>query len=452
MKEGKAVRLVRHVKTDDGWRYLEATIAENGRVLADKVNFKVKITPELKYQILADEFCKGRRKDKKGIPAKALIEGKGEMTGVIIGKGTRRFFEFVEVHEEGSYKLRSYEGRRTVYKDVESNDPVEVKKALAEANRHSNFLAAGKDAKVDVSHLLPGAVSLESRLNECIEKTESVKEATEMAKKLRVNCGEFLFGIKGSKIWHGLRKGITPEEITLVHLETFCKGCRGKGNSKRTVENKYDAVKHLLKFAEVVLPKNMQEFKPPKSEEKLPEYYTKAERDRFLAACETPRERVIFNIALKTGLRDQELQHIEESELDFEQMTLTVHSKSADGFWIKDKAERRIPLDKELAQAIQAYIKANPKIHWITGNAAGNPDPYLLDLAKSIGKRAGLKCRVFLHKFRATYATTLLRNKIDIRTVKNLMGHEDIATTMKYLRAIEAEDEDLQKKVNDIKW
>ena len=40
----------------------------------------------------------------------------------------------------------------------------------------------------------------------------------------------------------------------------------------------------------------------------------------------------------------------------------------------------------------------------------------------------------FLHKFRSTYATTLLRNGVDIRTVQKLMGHSDLGSTMRYLR------------------
>lgn len=336
--------LVRHVKTDSGWRYLDAAIAPNGRVLANQVIVKIKITPELPYQILGDHQPKGKRNSKPEVMAKAIIKGKGEITGVLRGKGTRRYIEAVEVHPEGSYKLRSYSGRGTVYTDVDSNDPTEAKKALDEAVRANNLLAAGKEAKVDVSHLLPGAATLETRLKECIGKSEQRGEL-EMAHKLRNDCGEFLFGIEGSKSWTGLRKGITPEEITLDHFENFCAACKAKGNSKRTVENKHNSVKQLLKFTEVVLPKKMQEFKPPKSEAKLPEYYTKAERNKFLAACQTPRERVIFGIALKTGLRDQELRYIEESEFDFEAMTVTVHSKSAEGFLIKDKAERRVPLD-----------------------------------------------------------------------------------------------------------
>jgi site-specific recombinase XerD len=59
-------------------------------------------------------------------------------------------------------------------------------------------------------------------------------------------------------------------------------------------------------------------------------------------------------------------------------------------------------------------------------------------------------CRVFLHKFRSTYCTQLLRKGVDVRTVQVLMGHEDLETTIKYLRAIEAEDKQLQVVINDI--
>ena len=73
-----------------------------------------------------------------------------------------------------------------------------------------------------------------------------------------------------------------------------------------------------------------------------------------------------------------------------------------------------------------------------------------MKIAKRIGKRAGLTCRVFLHKFRSTYATQLLRDKVDLRTVQILMGHTDIKTTTKYLRAIEAENKQLQTTINNI--
>ena len=49
-------------------------------------------------------------------------------------------------------------------------------------------------------------------------------------------------------------------------------------------------------------------------------------------------------------------------------------------------------------------------------------------------KRAGLEGDYFLHKFRATFATWHLWAGVDIRTVQAWLGHEDLASTMRYLK------------------
>jgi integrase/recombinase XerD len=54
--------------------------------------------------------------------------------------------------------------------------------------------------------------------------------------------------------------------------------------------------------------------------------------------------------------------------------------------------------------------------------------------------RAGLDPQNFwLHKFRATFATTCLRGGADIRTVQKWLGHVDLASTMRYLQAARGE-------------
>ena len=78
----------------------------------------------------------------------------------------------------------------------------------------------------------------------------------------------------------------------------------------------------------------------------------------------------------------------------------------------------------------------------------------MLRQLKRLVNRAGLGCGVCegcttgvkechewtLHKLRRTYATTLLRNGVDLRTVQAYMGHADIESTMRYLRPAETEE------------
>jgi len=65
----------------------------------------------------------------------------------------------------------------------------------------------------------------------------------------------------------------------------------------------------------------------------------------------------------------------------------------------------------------------------------GNRELHLLDKCKAVAERAKLSPAHFhLRKFRATYATRMLRSGFDVRTVQHWMGHKSLETTMRYLR------------------
>ena len=91
------------------------------------------------------------------------------------------------------------------------------------------------------------------------------------------------------------------------------------------------------------------------------------------------------------------------------------------------------------------------------------PEKHQLRHLKELVKNAGLNCGNcktcvaseqcegwFLHKFRATFCTTLLRSGMDLRTVQRLMGHSDLASTMRYLRP--AGSVEVQDRVNAVTW
>ena len=72
-----------------------------------------------------------------------------------------------------------------------------------------------------------------------------------------------------------------------------------------------------------------------------------------------------------------------------------------------------------------------------------------LDCCKSIAKRAGLnEDNFWLHKFRATFATWMLWEQVDLRTVQSYMGHSDIESTMRYLKP--AGHDQVREKTNRV--
>jgi integrase len=99
----------------------------------------------------------------------------------------------------------------------------------------------------------------------------------------------------------------------------------------------------------------------------------------------------------------------------------------------------------------------------VLGTRNDTPNWKWLDLLKRLVKKAELNCghcegcvesdqceRWYLHKFRATYLTNMLRAGIDPRTVMSYSGHSDMETLMRYLSP--AELPETQEKVNAINF
>jgi integrase/recombinase XerD len=113
----------------------------------------------------------------------------------------------------------------------------------------------------------------------------------------------------------------------------------------------------------------------------------------------------------------------------------------------KGKKFKRIPLKNETLLAIQDYLKVNGNgtnpDHSIF-NTLGKHGPYegrtltpkaVYCLVRSMARKALIRKRIHPHVIRHTFATTLLDNGNDLRTVQALMGHSHIRTTETYLHS-----------------
>jgi integrase len=154
----------------------------------------------------------------------------------------------------------------------------------------------------------------------------------------------------------------------------------------------------------------------PKYDKTLPEIFESGDLNPFFASLSDPYHVLIFNLLLKTGLREQEAMYLEWTDISVPTKTLTIHSKQELGFRIKDKEERSVPVPDDLLKMLNKYKKDNPDKRFVTGNSKDRPEIHLLRLLKRLVKDAGLNCgrcetcksreeceNWFLHKFRATY-------------------------------------------------
>lgn len=132
-----------------------------------------------------------------------------------------------------------------------------------------------------------------------------------------------------------------------------------------------------------------------------------------------------------TGLREQEVIYCTVRDISFQDCTVSVRHKPEYGWTPKAYKERSVPT----SPALIAKLKARGGEGLLFPTNQGKPQYHFLENAKAIARRASLQEEeVYLHKFRATFATTALRNGFDLRTVQDWMGHVDLASTMRYLK------------------
>jgi integrase len=125
-----------------------------------------------------------------------------------------------------------------------------------------------------------------------------------------------------------------------------------------------------------------------------------------------------------------------------------VRGKECWGFKVKDSEQREVPVPDDLLASLKAWKRKHPRTQLDLSNGNNQPNGHLLRSLKRLAKREKLNCGRCdgckgrhgecqdwtLHKLRRTYCTTLLRNRVDLRTVQQLMGHADLESTLRYLR------------------
>ncbi len=222
-------------------------------------------------------------------------------------------------------------------------------------------------------------------------------------------------------------------EVTRRDLLQFAAFLREQGLSPRTVANKFENVMVFLKAAKVT--GLLQKGDAPRYTEDEPETYEPEELAKFFAACDDT-ERLWFTFFLQTGMREQEVMHCAWDDVNLSQREVRVRYKAQFAFNPKTYKAREIPIPDSLAAALKVWKGEKERGCGLLFPTKGcRPKLDFLDTCKAIAARAGLDTsRFWLHKFRATFATNMLRKGVDLRTVQKWLGHSDMESTMRYLK------------------
>ena len=180
------------------------------------------------------------------------------------------------------------------------------------------------------------------------------------------------------------------------------------------------------------------QLRPPRSRGRLPKVLSRDEVTRLLAqprgvAPAALRDRALLETMYACGLRASEAVTLELVELDLEAGILRARGKGS--------KERLVPIGSKAVSSLSAYLdQGRPRLVglgdeprvFVNLRGGGLSRQGLYKIVQGHARTAGLADRMSPHTLRHTFATHLLAGGCDLRSLQEMLGHADIATTQIY--------------------
>ncbi|HAM79381.1 tyrosine recombinase XerC [Ornithinibacillus bavariensis] len=241
-----------------------------------------------------------------------------------------------------------------------------------------------------------------------------------------------------------LQEGIIVlQDIDQQTVRLFLTTLYNRKLSRKSVSRKISSLRTFYKFLEreeIVDSNPFMVITLPKAAKAIPGFLYEEEIEKLfevndLADPLGQRNQALIEILYGTGIRVSECQQLRIRDIDFSIGTLLVKGKG--------RKERYVPFGTFAEKALQVYIqdgrrqlleKNGTNAEALFLNARGNSITtrgIRLVLDKMVEK-AALTVNVHPHKIRHTFATHMLNEGADLRTVQELLGHENLSTTQIY--------------------
>jgi len=236
-------------------------------------------------------------------------------------------------------------------------------------------------------------------------------------------------------------KGLDPLKASHQDLDDWLWTLKTKGLGVASLYRKMEALKsfYALQASERRITDSPAEpFRAPRRPQRLPKCLSREEIDKLLTApldgsFESARTRTMLELLYATGMRVSELVSLKPESLNL-----------ADG-WVrvfgKGSKERLVPIHARAIALLKQYLSLRrkrfdedgcaPELFVGRGGRKVSRVQFWRDL-RDLGKAAGLKGELHPHLLRHSFATHMLRNGADLRSVQELLGHASLSTTQIY--------------------
>ncbi len=236
-------------------------------------------------------------------------------------------------------------------------------------------------------------------------------------------------------------RGLDPLTVTHRDLAGFLSSLALGGASAATLQRKAACLRsfyrHLRREGQIAHDPTA-ELRGPRRSQRLPGVLSRDEVGRLLGAPSgsSPsalRDRALLELLYACGLRASEAIGLTLDDVDLQEELLCARGKGS--------KERLVPIGREAVAALRAYLAHGRPVlvglsaerHlFVNRRGGGLSRQGLYKIVQGYADAVGLKDRMSPHTLRHTFATHLLAGGCDLRTLQEMLGHADIATTQLY--------------------
>jgi integrase/recombinase XerD len=193
-----------------------------------------------------------------------------------------------------------------------------------------------------------------------------------------------------------------------------------------------------LRREEILAHDPTADLRAPRKDQRLPNVLSRDEVARLLAAPRGTepavlRDRALLELMYACGLRASEAIGLRMGDVDLDAAVLRATGKGS--------KERLVPIGRTAVEAVRVYVeRGRPKLvglapepHlFVNQRGSGLTRQGLYKIVQRYARAAGLDGKMSPHTLRHTFATHLLAGGCDLRSLQEMLGHADIATTQMY--------------------
>lgn len=205
--------------------------------------------------------------------------------------------------------------------------------------------------------------------------------------------------------------------------------------SNRSISRKVSSLKSYFKYLEsegIIKDNFMRLISNPKLEKTLPNYLNYDDLEKLLNYPDISnkyglRDALILEMLYSTGVRVSELANIRLNDIDFNDRKILILGKG--------NKERYVYYGSKCEKLLDKYLKMDHRdsSYLLIGKKSDRlNEREIRSIVTDSAKRAGINIHVSPHTLRHTYATHMLNDGADLKSVGDLLGHESLSTTQIY--------------------